>query len=1050
MAFLQSTLPSQSSSRILLVGLAIIAMLGGDASAQQAVDAATRQYAVAAAAQNRGDFGRAAEEWEKLISQFPDDPRRDRAFYYRGLCLLKVNKPAEAAAAFQALLETYPRSEWGESGLLNLGMAHYGQSQQGRPESYDQAVATLGTFLARFPASKSAPQAVFYLGECLYERGKKREAAERYADLLRKYPESPLVPEALYALAVAQQESGQTAAAERSQAEFLRRFADNPLATEVLMRRGDVLAALGQFEAAAELLEKAAAKPGFELADYAAFRHAAIVAQIKGGKDAVPLYLAMAERWPKSTHAAAARLAAGRTLFALGQYAAARSALANVGAGDELEFAHWVVRSWLKENRPAEALAAADKALQGKPAGPPTAALLLDRADALYELPKRRAEAAAAYAKAADSDPDAPDAAQARSMAALAAFGLGDYATALDQAKQFRLRWADSAQMPQATYVAAESELQLGHPERAAELYAELLEKWPRHANAAVWKVRRGAALFAAKKHKEAAAVLAPGLDAIDSPELRAEGQYLLGASRLELGQTQQAVEALRASLASAPRWRQADETWLALAQAQRRQGLTADGRASLETLIREFPESPVLDRAGYRLAETCYASGDLAAAAKQYDEVLKRWPKSPVGPLALYGLAWTRLGLNDFAGAEKAAGTLLERYPREKLAARGRYVRAIARQQTGRFQAAADDLKAFLAGQPERADASDARYALALCQVQMKQLGEAVASLEALLKDDPRFAGADKVLYELAWAEQSRSRPAEAVAAFRRLAAEHPDSSLAAESLFHVGDYDDQQGDHTAAAHAYHQACRKAGTSPLGEKAAYKLGWTYWRLDDYARAQESFAYQRATWPHGPLQADATFMEAECQAKLGKHEDALKLYAQVKSPQGKDFAVRALLGAGEAAAKLRRWPESLEWLDEALKQFPESPLVPEILGAQAWAQQNLGHADEALRLYAQVIAKTDREVAARSQFMIGRIQADQKKPAEALSSYVKVAYGYSYPEWQAAAAYEAGRCYEALGKTDRAVKQYEELLQQFPHSDQAGPAGERLKALRGK
>ena len=73
--------------------------------------------------------------------------------------------------------------------------------------------------------------------------------------------------------------------------------------------------------------------------------------------------------------------------------------------------------------------------------------------------------------------------------------------------------------------------------------------------------------------------------------------------------------------------------------------------------------------------------------------------------------------------------------------------------------------------------------------------------------------------------------------------------------------------------------------------------------------------------------------------------------------------------------------------------------------------------------------------------MIGEIQFQQKNHKEAVASFFK-SYGYGYPQWQADATYEAGRCFEVLNKREQAIKQYRELIEKFPASDKA-PIAER-------
>ena len=119
-------------------------------------------------------------------------------------------------------------------------------------------------------------------------------------------------------------------------------------------------------------------------------------------------------------------------------------------------------------------------------------------------------------------------------------------------------------------------------------------------------------------------------------------------------------------------------------------------------------------------------------------------------------------------------------------------------------------------------------------------------------------------------------------------------------EGQFCVGEAAYKDGKFQAAATAYAAAMEKAGKSDLGEKAAHKLGWAYYRLDSAAEAQQAFSYQRATWPKGPLAADAAFMEAECLFKQKKYGEALTAYERVKDTSSKDFQVLTLLHSAQA------------------------------------------------------------------------------------------------------------------------------------------------------
>ena len=957
--------------------------------------AATRQYAAAVALQNRGEYDLAAQEWTKFITTAKTDPRVERAFHYLGICHLKANRLPEAIQCFETVIKTYPKFDLLESTYLYLGVAQFTQAQAGKAEMFDAAASTFDTLLKNYPQGKHLAQAMFYQGDCYYHRGKKQEAATLYAQFVQKFPEERLLADVLYALGVAQEELNQPAEAGKTYDQFLAKFKDHALATEVIMRRGETLFAAGQFEGAAQWLGVAAARPGFAFADHATVRQAAALAQAKKYAEAAALYASLPAKFPQSKHLAASGLAAGKCYYLAGSFAEASTALTKaVAAGGEAapEAAHWLARSQLKEKKPADALAVLEKIVPAAGASPWAAQLLMDQADAAYEIPERRAAAAGMYAALAAKFPQDPIAPQALYMSAFASLGQSDFATAQKQADAFLAAHANHELAADVLYIKAECNLQSSKFNEAADLIGQLLQKYPQHPDAESWKQRRSASL-------------------------------------------------------------------LAMAQGLNQQKNYDQAKAIVQKLATEMPAAGGLaDQVHFRMAETSYGGGDFKTAIAEYQTVIEKFPQSQLVAPAWYGQGWALLSLSDFAGAEKALDTLITKFPDHKLVPRARYARGMARQQLKNYAPAIEDLQAVLTITPPVPERADARYVVGLCQVGLKQLDQAVATFQGLLKDDPAYASTDKVLYELAWALKAQNKDAEAVAAFGQLADKYPNSPLAAESRYHVGESLYKANDFKKAAATYYAAMQKAGNTDLGEKAAHKLAWSYYRQDDLPNAQQTFTYQRTTWPNGTLASDAAFMEGECLFKQNKFPEALAAYQQVKAPSGKDFQVLTALHSAQAlgqikpqdaAAQAKQWQQAADMLAKCVEQAPDTPYLPEILYEQGWAQQNLGKLDAALPLYEQVIAKTNREVAARAQFMIGEIQFQQRKHSEAVTSFFKVSYGYGYPKWQAEATYEAARCFEVLNKKDQAVKQYHEMIEKYPQSDKIEIAKERLKTLGG-
>jgi TolA-binding protein len=1020
--------------------------------------AAVRQFRDAAAFQDRGVYDLAVDEWQKFLKEFPNDPLAPKAQHYLGVCRLLLKQYDAAAESFGRAIADYPKSELAAASYLNLGLAQYSLAQQGKPELYDQAAATFEALSAKFPKSPELAQGLYYFGEALYARGKKKEAVAAYDRLVEQHAKSPLRAEALYALGVARQDLGETDRAAAAFDRYLKEFPQHALRAEVIMRRAETLASGGQHDAAARWFASAAASKDFQLADLAALRQAQSLEAAKKFAEAAPLYAAIPDRFGGSSYSQRALVAGGSCYLLLDDLdGAARCFKAAIDGGELAdEAAHRLARAYLKKNKPSEALAAVEAVLPKSQGKPFAVHLLVDRADALYEVPARRGEAIGIYAAVAKEHPKHDLAPQALYMAAFAALDRADYRAASNYCEQFLAAFADRPLAGDVRYVAAEAALQLTDYDQAAQRYRELVEKHPQHADVDAWRVRLALALYLQQKFADVVALVDPLAGKIKAPQLAAEAQFLLGSAQGELGQHEPAIGALRASLAAAPKGRRADEALLALGAVYRQSNNLPEAIAALRQLTAEFPESKLLDQAFYRLGEYATAAGDLAAAAKDYRHVVATWPESPLAPHAQFALAWTQLAAKDHAAAGASLSELIEKHPGHATAAKARYARALVREELADYTGGLDDLAAYLATNPPPGERLDALYVQGLCFAGLQEFDKASEVFRSILAADSKFASADKVLYELAWSLRSADKADEALQAFARLAREFGDSPLAAESLYHLGEHAYQSGDYAQAAAHYEAAGSKAGRTALGEKAAHKLGWSLHQQGQLQAAAQKFEKQLADFPAGELAADAAFMIAESLFARQEYDAAVAAYQKSfeRPTANQEFQALARLHAGQALAQQKKWSESLELLDQAIGAYPDSAYLPELRYESGWAQQNLGRGDEALERYEQVAAQTDREVSARARFMIGEVRFEKKEYKEAIRNFFKVAYGYGYPQsseavrvWQASASYEAGRCFEVLKMTDQAKKSYQEVVDQHPTSDKAPLAKGRLEAL---
>ena len=93
-------------------------------------------------------------------------------------------------------------------------------------------------------------------------------------------------------------------------------------------------------------------------------------------------------------------------------------------------------------------------------------------------------------------------------------------------------------------------------------------------------------------------------------------------------------------------------------------------------------------------------------------------------------------------------------------------------------------------------------------------------------------------------------------------------------------------------------------------------------------------------------------------------------------------------------------------------------------------------------------AKT--ETAAMAQWMIGETYFHQKNYQAALREYLRLEILYAYPDWQAAALLEAGKCHQRLGEATQAAELYRQILKDYSKTSFAEQAAKQLSAMGKK
>jgi TolA-binding protein len=1061
----------------LVAGLSFLLAAAATVPAAESSDAARAAYASAAALQNREAWDLAAEEWAAFLKDHATDPLAAKGRLYLAICQAKQNDWPAAEKTFRDVIATKPDADTLALARLELGSGLYVAAQKKpEPQAFAAAAAVLREFLAASPAHPEAANVAHLTGEALWQAGRRDEAITVWQAFLRDYPQATKTPDVLYALGVGLAEQKKFAEAAPVLERFAKEHAGHRLADDVALWRADVAAALGRPADIEKFVTPLAAGTGPRATD-ALDRLADARWEQKNWAGAAESFAKLAAGKPDARTTRAA-LMAGRAFAELGKTDEARTWLttaASAGGPLKLDAAHRLAVLELEAKRPEAALDVAGKALASaaddKQADQTTlAALALDKADALWAMPGRGADAIAAFIAVGDRYPAAPAAAPATSMAALALLQAGKPADALARAETFLTKYAGGATpaaVADVRAIKAEALLATGKRAEAAGAYRELIAAAPESPNRPGWQLRQGVALAAAGSWSDAHAALAAATAKLTG-ERQAEAMLLDATALVELGKPTEATAALTALEKAHPSWPRRDEALLLAVRALQEQDDAKAALTAAERLAKEFPEGTSADVGWYRLGQLRQQAGDHENALKAFAKSLALKPDGSRAPWARLAIGWSHEANGRLAEAIAAWTELVEKHPDSTPAASGLLARADARQRSGDFAGGQADCERLLAtdgGLSKKLDpaaVAEARFLQALCLAGADKHAQAAATFQKLLTERPDFPAADRAVYEMGLALARAGKQDDAARAFADLVKRFPKSAYAADAWLELAERRWAAEDWPAAAEAYRSAIAAAGTAadlaPLVEQARHKLGWTHVMRKEQAPAAEAFAAQLAAAPDGPLAADAAALLGDALVSLGKPADASKAFARALADPAKLSSATlrglAFIRAAESAAAREAWDESAKLADQLVASDPDSPRAPEARYAAAWARQNLGKLDEALAGYRGIASGPRTPLAARAQMMEGEVLFEQGKHKEAIKTFFKVAYGFgeqqapaAYHPWQAQATFEAARCFEVLGQAEQARKLYGELVDRYPDSEHVPAARKRLEAL---
>ena len=232
-----------------------------------------------------------------------------------------------------------------------------------------------------------------------------------------------------------------------------------------------------------------------------------------------------------------------------------------------------------------------------------------------------------------------------------------------------------------------------------------------------------------------------------------------------------------------------------------------------------------------------------------------------------------------------------------------------------------------------------------------MKSYAPSIALYQRLLTGFPDYKFTHGIYYLLAYCLGEMGQGQEAQVAYQALIEQFPDSPFVPEAWVRLGDwhFDEVAADSLPQAAEAFSKMYAYPDHPLYARAVYKLGWTYYRMDDYADAVEAFtrlldfyvakAAKAGEKPGGDVWPEAVQYTAISFAdeKWGGVEKARAFFA---ARGGRPYEAEVFTRLGDVFFEETRFADAVEAYKVVLARDPLSPDAPRIQGriVLAWSR----------------------------------------------------------------------------------------------------------------
>ncbi|MGB9852893.1 MAG: tetratricopeptide repeat protein [Candidatus Kapaibacteriota bacterium] len=498
--------------------------------------------------------------------------------------------------------------------------------------------------------------------------------------------------------------------------------------------------------------------------------------------------------------------------------------------------------------------------------------------------------------------------------------------------------------------------------------------------------------------------------------KFREDALYGLGWSYFRLKNFKKSSEVFAQLLREFPTTKYGMEVWL-------RQGdgyfVLKDFRnaiTSYRKVIEIAPKSEEAQYANYQICHSLYKLGSLNDAYNEVLEFIKRYPNSQYASNALFLNGWIRFQQKNYPEAINSFNFLIDAYPNSLLVPRAKYAIADALYNMNNFEEAAQKYKEIIDNYPTSPLIADALRSLQYCYIAMGRDQEAMQIAEDYISKNPESPFAADFTLKKGEMFYTGKNFKNAIAEYQNFIQKFPENERKPEALYWMGKSYQNLGDNENAISIFKEIEKKYSESEYAPQSLLELGMIYKSIANIQMADSCFTKVQEKYPENPASAQAGFEQANIKFTLGDTTTAIAIWEKIaKKFEGTEFGDQSLY-------KIAMYYRFSGKFDDAIKEFSKI-----------------------------VNSSTDPNLSAEAQYRIGEIYYRRGDFQKAIEEFSKVRERYpNVEDWYTLSLLNLGDCYEKIGDTEAAIISYRAIVAARETDDYTKTAKRRLQLLEQK